>query len=237
MQKKILTRNLAEFPAVQQVLRTMFSRRDGGSSEVESASGVSMKDQILGSGRQDSRDSTLKSPLVRATGAGAPHWEWRGTHADYSRVSISPLMRMTVFASAVRDLVTEDPSVVHESMRIASMRDQLRLHRWSLFLTIYCSILEGSFLSYVQSSSSLYIASVLYFTRLFSDLLGRWLALFPKPSVFSTIDQVYFASWIRVSATVFFFAYVIIPEPYFFRSDPFIIAFQVRSARDKTLCV
>ena len=51
----------------------------------------------------------------------------------------------------------------------------------ALFITIWCSIFMASFFAYVDSSADREIEQILYFVRLFSDLLGRPLTRLPRP--------------------------------------------------------
>ena len=81
------------------------------------------------------------------------------------------------------------------------------VHRWTLFLTIYISILQGSLLSYTCGCTlfGMALPPLLYFVRIFADLLGRPLALLPKPSVFTSIRGVFYGSLIRCIASFYFF--------------------------------
>lgn len=52
----------------------------------------------------------------------------------------------------------------------------------ALFIVMWCSIFQASFFAYVTSSSSgREIEQILYFVRLFADLVGRPLTRFPRP--------------------------------------------------------
>ena len=52
----------------------------------------------------------------------------------------------------------------------------------ALFVTMWCSIFQASFFAYVTSSNGRDIERILYFVRLFSDLIGRPLTRFSRPS-------------------------------------------------------
>lgn len=54
----------------------------------------------------------------------------------------------------------------------------------ALYVTMFASIFQASFFAYVESSGSLEIEQVLYFIRLFADLVGRPLTRLPRPWVF-----------------------------------------------------
>jgi hypothetical protein len=51
----------------------------------------------------------------------------------------------------------------------------------ALFVTMWSSIFQASFFAYVNSTSGRDIEQILYFTRLFCDLIGRPLTFFPRP--------------------------------------------------------
>lgn len=51
----------------------------------------------------------------------------------------------------------------------------------ALVITIFCSIFQASFFAYVDSPDGRDIEQILYFVRLFSDLLGRPLTRMPRP--------------------------------------------------------
>jgi hypothetical protein len=52
----------------------------------------------------------------------------------------------------------------------------------ALIITIFCSIFQAAFFAYVSSSHGWEIEQILYFTRLFSDLVGRPLTRMTRPS-------------------------------------------------------
>ena len=53
----------------------------------------------------------------------------------------------------------------------------------ALFVVMWCSIFQASFFAYVTSSSkNREIEQILYFVRLFADLIGRPLTRLPRPS-------------------------------------------------------
>ena len=51
----------------------------------------------------------------------------------------------------------------------------------ALFVVMFCSIFQASFFAYVTSSSGREIEQILYFVRLFADLVGRPLTRLPRP--------------------------------------------------------
>lgn len=51
----------------------------------------------------------------------------------------------------------------------------------ALVITIWCSIFQASFFAYVNSPEGRDIEQILYFVRLFSDLLGRPLTRMCRP--------------------------------------------------------
>jgi hypothetical protein len=93
----------------------------------------------------------------------------------------------------------------------------------ALMITMWSSIFQASFFAYVDSKRGWNIEQILYFTRLFSDLLGRPLTFFPRPSFIKTPDQLLQVAMIRGFLLVIFFAYTFIPS--FPQSDWFIVFF------------
>ena len=51
----------------------------------------------------------------------------------------------------------------------------------ALIITIWCSIFQASFFAHVDSANGWEIEQILYFTRLFCDLLGRPITRLPRP--------------------------------------------------------
>ena len=104
----------------------------------------------------------------------------------------------------------------------------IQKHRSALFLIIFCSILQGSFLSYVQAESSgSQLGTVLYFVRIFSDFIGRPLTLWVVPPSLQDVDGLLIFASARAIFMIYFFLYICIPKDKFYRSDICIIAFQV----------
>ncbi len=62
---------------------------------------------------------------------------------------------------------------------------------------------------------------ILYFVRLFSDLIGRPLAHLPRPSFVRSKDQIVRIAWVRMTLMVIFFSYI--GFDWFPKSDIFII--------------
>lgn len=94
--------------------------------------------------------------------------------------------------------------------------------RVALFWTMFGSILTAAFFAYADSSNGIDIEQVLYFTRLFGDLLGRPFTSLPRPRWLSTPRQVAVFAVARLVFAAVFFGYVFIPSVP--QSDTFIIA-------------
>lgn len=132
------------------------------------------------------------------------------------------------FNDALVQAVFEDPKLLAEALQSPEMKALLTLHNKTLFITIYCSILQGSFIGYTPSrSGNDEIIIVLFYARLFMDLLGRPLALLPRPACFKTIEWLFIWSSVRLGMMLFFFVYIALPDGLFFRNDLFMIVFQV----------
>ena len=171
-------------------------------------------------------DGSLDSEI--STGSGGV--SMGSAYVDTSQHGIrTPLFSESKFYNAALvQAVFEDPKLLKEALESPEMKTLLKLHNETLFITIFCSILQGSFLAYTPSSSgSKSLVIVVFYARLFMDLLGRPLALLPRPQCFQTIEWLLFWSCLRVGMMFFYFLYIAVPEKIFFRSDIFIILFQV----------
>jgi len=105
--------------------------------------------------------------------------------------------------------------------------DGIQYHVYSLFIVMFCSILEGSFISYVVPvNKDLEISTVLYFVRVFSDLIGRPMTMLNLPNSMRTIDFVFKMSCFRVLLLILFFLYIYLLKDYNLQSDALIVAFQ-----------
>lgn len=62
----------------------------------------------------------------------------------------------------------------------------------ALMITMWSSIFQASFFAYVESKKGRDIEQILYFTRLFSDLLGRPLTFLPRPKFIRVCCSEYF---------------------------------------------
>jgi hypothetical protein len=81
-----------------------------------------------------------------------------------------------------------------------------------LFITIFASILQGSFISYTYGCvlfGKTELPSVLYFVRIFSDLFGRPLGLLHRPSFVSDIHGLLKISILRMVFSVYFYTIIV----------------------------
>ena len=107
-----------------------------------------------------------------------------------------------------------------------TVHEIILIYQQALFLLIFCSILQGSFLTYVNSTvDQVYIASILYFIRLFSDLFGRCVALYMK-GIFTSIRLVYYIILFRAVCMIYFFVYIAYPGV-IYQSNTFMYIYQV----------
>jgi hypothetical protein len=104
--------------------------------------------------------------------------------------------------------------LVLKAVEDASMRDAVYRKVFSLclalFITIWCSIFQASFFAFCDSPQGRDIEQILYFVRLFSDLLGRPLTRLPRPWFLQENHHVLSASVARISLMLVFFCYVFI---------------------------
>lgn len=158
--------------------------------------------------------------------------ESRYSFTDYNRLSMNALIRITAVKDAIKGIIEAQPDIAYKTTENGDLVRIVGIYRWTLFLLIYCSILEASFFSYVpsQPNSSLYLGSILYFVRVFSDFLGRAVALAYSSPYFLKIHRIYTCVVIRCVLMLVFFAYIMMPAEYFFRNDYFIIVYQVNSS-------
>jgi hypothetical protein len=91
--------------------------------------------------------------------------------------------------------------------------------RVAIFLNIWSSIFSAGFFAYVKPAGHIDTELVLYFVRLFSDLVGRPLTRLPRPSWLQTKDQLVRIAGLRLLFMAVFFAYI----AFGWQSDTFII--------------
>ena len=107
----------------------------------------------------------------------------------------------------------------------SSYIEAVSMHRAVLFMTIFLSVFCGSFFSYVKpevdaggggggEGAGYEITQVLYFSRLFSDLFGRFLTLLPRPKFLQDIRGLCYLLVPRVITTCLYFMYVSDLFPY-----------------------
>mmetsp|Transcript_17593 Transcript_17593/g.55012 ORF Transcript_17593/g.55012 Transcript_17593/m.55012 type:complete len:450 (-) Transcript_17593:1784-3133(-) len=98
----------------------------------------------------------------------------------------------------------------------------IRPCRVALFWTMFGSIFTAAFFAYATSSSGVDIEQVLYFTRLFGDLLGRPFTSLPRPFFLKTGHHLAVFAIARLLFSLVYFLYVFLPNlP---RSDVFVVA-------------
>lgn len=105
----------------------------------------------------------------------------------------------------------------------------VQLYLMSLFIALYCSILEASFISFVHTASGRGgdgIVTVLYFVRIFSDLLGRPLTFLASYLYLDNIENIFYLALFRVLLLILFFLYVFAPLHWNMDNNAFIIILQ-----------
>jgi hypothetical protein len=122
-----------------------------------------------------------------------------------------------------------DPTIISSTLNITDILSRNYLHRQALFVTMFCSILQAAFFSYLTNvSDNPNITLYLFFIRMFSDLIGRPMALIrPRIIFFQTIRGVLFGTMIRACCMALFFFYVFTPKEFLFRNDYMVLIFQV----------
>lgn len=136
---------------------------------------------------------TEKEEMMMATGGGV----------GYSLHSSSTDSGSSFIFEQSTQAVTYSPEKV---------RKKVMLLCYALALTMLPSIFQASFFGYVESPTGLNIGQYLYFTRLFSDLLGRPLASLPRPWFVKTDKQVLnLCVWRLFILFMPFFIYVFTP--------------------------
>lgn len=122
-----------------------------------------------------------------------------------------------------------DPTILSSAIDVDEILLKNQIHRLALFITMFCSILQAAFFSYLTNvSSNDNITLYLFFIRMFSDLLGRPLALIrPRIIFFQTIKGVLIGTIIRATFMFLFFFYIFTPKGLIYRNDYMILIFQV----------
>lgn len=130
-------------------------------------------------------------------------------------------------------MVTDSPKGEDGSCTTSASFDEnyyntTQFYLMSLFIALYCSILEASFISFVHSASGEGngIVTVLYFVRIFSDLLGRPLTFIASYLYLDRIENIFYLALFRILLLVMFFLYVFAPLHWNMKNDAFIIILQ-----------
>jgi hypothetical protein len=158
-------------------------------------------------------------------------------NSDLNAQLIQPVIaarESRLYREGLIQAVLDDPRLLNDALRSPKLHAMLFPHKLTLFITIYCSILQGSFITLVKSSgesTGVDVVLALFYMRLFFDLLGRPLALLPKPAVFKTINAILYWTIFRFFMAILFFLYISVPERYFYRNDWGILVFQVSLSR------
>lgn len=175
---------------------------------------LSLKDENVSSKVFRKMDEKRNPLTVQLSGATAPFYP----HEESDQ-------RKDVVAAAVY----QEPALLNEALKAPEVRKKLWSNQAALFITIFCSILQGAFLTYVPSSKEGFsIALVLFYTRMFCDLLGRPLALLRKPKIFADINAILIWTIIRFVFMLVFFIYIAVPSNNSSsRNDWAVIFFQI----------
>jgi hypothetical protein len=91
--------------------------------------------------------------------------------------------------------------------------------RLAIFLNIWSSIFSAGFFAYVKPAGQMDTELVLYFVRLFSDLVGRPLTRLPRPRWLSTKDMLVRVAVLRLALMGVFFGYI----AFGWQSDVFVV--------------
>ena len=124
------------------------------------------------------------------------------------------------------DAQGDQDGTAHESETPAVVARAVHQCRLGIFLNIFTSILVAAFFAYVQPGGdgiTRNIGTILYFTRLFSDLLGRPMARMWRPSFLRTDAHVLRANCLRLTLVVVFFVYTVGAGTFLPKNDIFII--------------
>mmetsp|Transcript_66440 Transcript_66440/g.130291 ORF Transcript_66440/g.130291 Transcript_66440/m.130291 type:complete len:551 (-) Transcript_66440:273-1925(-) len=97
----------------------------------------------------------------------------------------------------------------------------IRPCRVAIFLNIWSSIFTAAFFAYVKPAGNRDTEVILYFVRLFSDLVGRPLARLPRPWFLKTKDNLVVVAWVRLLLMAVFFAYIAFD--WFPKNDYFVV--------------
>lgn len=170
--------------------------------------------------RMQTLDDAERKPLINAKYAGHSVNEDEDTTLPgqangKKEKSVQMLESMIIAKSWLKSQETNST----KSMRSSVYNDVLPLC-FALVITMWCSIFQASFFAYVDSPVGRDIEQILYFVRLFSDLLGRPLTRLYRPSFIQTNQRLLMASMLRIVLMVLFFVYLFVPS--FPRSDIYV---------------
>ena len=126
---------------------------------------------------------------------------------------------MRVFSKSVFDENQMSPIFVDEAKQLSAA---IKPHCRALAAVIFASIFQSSLLSQVESTSSIQIGSVLYYTRMFADLMGRPLSIY-RPKCLTSIHIVELVSYFRLATVIVFVLYVVIPAKTLPIKDDYVI--------------
>ena len=194
-----------------------------------SGSGTKDRETRMESGTKDRETRMESGTSSHGVESMAIEPEDRYSYTDYNRLSMNALMRISAVKDTVKGILEAQPDIAYKTTENSVLEDKVENYRWALYILMYCSILEASFFSYVpsQPNSTLYIPSVLYFVRVFSDFSGRGIALVYQSPLFVDINRIVVCVVIRFFVMFIYFAYIMLPQQYFFRNDYFMIGYQV----------
>ncbi len=137
-----------------------------------------------------------------------------GRHEESSEITVE------IDSSSLEEEASLDTMLIKSAVKHTDY-----MHMSTIFITIFASVLQASFISFVPSKSAFPIIETLYFTRLFADMFGRPLALLHPPTSCDTIEFMLGIAILRLLFCFLFLVYV------FSRRDginsAFIIVLQV----------
>ncbi len=134
--------------------------------------------------------------------------------------SLSSLSRGEIDLPAfILDNIDREADIQPLSYSLIAVRHDVELLCNTLFVTMFTSIFQGAFFVFAKSAGGVNIEQYLYFTRLFSDLLGRPLASLPRPWFVQTDKLLWNGTLLRLLLLLAYFIYIFTPSRLLPRND------------------
>ena len=149
------------------------------------------------------------------------HHQHRQNRSSYYKKS-SPQSSNKSSNKSTNDVIKTTSTTTTTNINTILHRSEYNILCTTLFITLFCSIFLSSFFAFVNSTQpDRNIEQILYFIRLFSDLIGRPLTRIFRPWFINTAKDLLIMSILRIGLMIVFFLYILYPN--FPQNDVFIM--------------